>query len=194
MIIYVVIQNCILIYWLICVWLLPSLQMWSLMFQAYINPIAAARARGPAQNSGPTIQDYLSRPRPTWSVQDRLPPWHTLLYWSFVIKETNVFLMAAFPFIRLHPYFSLSHIDIALSESGAGRMWNVMVHASLYRQVEPTVVLWARMNKGTHKVNVQLARASLVWTLLMVCVLSNVADVFLFSWRSYWWCYIKCLG
>ncbi|KAI3358501.1 hypothetical protein L3Q82_014919, partial [Scortum barcoo] len=33
---------------------------------AYINPIAAARARGPAQNSGPTIQDYLSRPRPTW--------------------------------------------------------------------------------------------------------------------------------
>lgn len=34
--------------------------------QAYINPIAAARARGPVQNSGPTIQDYLSRPRPTW--------------------------------------------------------------------------------------------------------------------------------
>uniref|UniRef100_A0A3Q3XJ10 Uncharacterized protein n=1 Tax=Mola mola TaxID=94237 RepID=A0A3Q3XJ10_MOLML len=33
---------------------------------AYINPIAAARARGPAQSSGPTIQDYLSRPRPTW--------------------------------------------------------------------------------------------------------------------------------
>ncbi|XP_029977182.1 protein FAM133 isoform X5 [Salarias fasciatus] len=33
---------------------------------AYINPIAAARARGPIQNSGPTIQDYLSRPRPTW--------------------------------------------------------------------------------------------------------------------------------
>ncbi|XP_029370228.1 protein FAM133 [Echeneis naucrates] len=33
---------------------------------AYINPIAAARARGPVQNSGPTIQDYLSRPRPTW--------------------------------------------------------------------------------------------------------------------------------
>uniref|UniRef100_A0A1A8BXA1 Family with sequence similarity 133, member B n=1 Tax=Nothobranchius kadleci TaxID=1051664 RepID=A0A1A8BXA1_NOTKA len=33
---------------------------------AYINPIAAARARGPAQASGPTIQDYLSRPRPTW--------------------------------------------------------------------------------------------------------------------------------
>ncbi|XP_009886219.1 PREDICTED: protein FAM133B [Charadrius vociferus] len=25
-----------------------------------------ARARGPAQNSGPTIQDYLNRPRPTW--------------------------------------------------------------------------------------------------------------------------------
>lgn len=34
--------------------------------QAYVNPIAAARARGPVQNSGPTIQDYLSRPRPTW--------------------------------------------------------------------------------------------------------------------------------
>uniref|UniRef100_A0A8C6UPS4 Uncharacterized protein n=1 Tax=Neogobius melanostomus TaxID=47308 RepID=A0A8C6UPS4_9GOBI len=33
---------------------------------AYINPIAAARARGPAQSSGPSIQDYLSRPRPTW--------------------------------------------------------------------------------------------------------------------------------
>uniref|UniRef100_A0A3B5LUY3 Family with sequence similarity 133 member B n=1 Tax=Xiphophorus couchianus TaxID=32473 RepID=A0A3B5LUY3_9TELE len=33
---------------------------------AYINPIAAARAKGPVQNSGPTIQDYLSRPRPTW--------------------------------------------------------------------------------------------------------------------------------
>lgn len=33
---------------------------------AYINPIAAARARGPVQSSGPSIQDYLSRPRPTW--------------------------------------------------------------------------------------------------------------------------------
>ncbi|RXN26505.1 HEPACAM family member 2-like protein [Labeo rohita] len=33
---------------------------------AYLNPIAAARARGPAPNSGPTIQDYLSRPRPSW--------------------------------------------------------------------------------------------------------------------------------
>uniref|UniRef100_A0A8C9EXC5 Uncharacterized protein n=1 Tax=Pavo cristatus TaxID=9049 RepID=A0A8C9EXC5_PAVCR len=32
---------------------------------AYMNPIAMARARGPAQNSGPTIQDYLNRPRPT---------------------------------------------------------------------------------------------------------------------------------
>ncbi|XP_009875517.1 PREDICTED: protein FAM133-like [Apaloderma vittatum] len=31
-----------------------------------MNPIAMARARGPAQNSGPTIQDYLNRPRPTW--------------------------------------------------------------------------------------------------------------------------------
>ncbi|XP_029701111.1 protein FAM133 isoform X3 [Takifugu rubripes] len=36
---------------------------------AYVNPIAAARARGPVQNSGPTIQDYLSRPRPTWSIE-----------------------------------------------------------------------------------------------------------------------------
>lgn len=44
------------------------LQMWLLACQAYINPIAAARARGPVQNSGPTIQDYLSRPRPTWWV------------------------------------------------------------------------------------------------------------------------------
>uniref|UniRef100_A0A3Q3DAP5 Family with sequence similarity 133 member B n=1 Tax=Hippocampus comes TaxID=109280 RepID=A0A3Q3DAP5_HIPCM len=33
---------------------------------AYVNPIAAARSRGPVQNSGPTIQDYLGRPRPTW--------------------------------------------------------------------------------------------------------------------------------
>uniref|UniRef100_A0A8C5X102 Family with sequence similarity 133 member B n=1 Tax=Malurus cyaneus samueli TaxID=2593467 RepID=A0A8C5X102_9PASS len=33
---------------------------------AYMNPIAMARARGPAPNSGPTIQDYLNRPRPTW--------------------------------------------------------------------------------------------------------------------------------
>uniref|UniRef100_A0A8B9JLE0 Family with sequence similarity 133 member B n=1 Tax=Astyanax mexicanus TaxID=7994 RepID=A0A8B9JLE0_ASTMX len=33
---------------------------------AYVNPIAAARARGPTPVSGPTIQDYLSRPRPTW--------------------------------------------------------------------------------------------------------------------------------
>ncbi|MCJ8746228.1 hypothetical protein PDJAM_G00139370 [Pangasius djambal] len=32
----------------------------------YMNPIAAARARGPTPVSGPTIQDYLSRPRPTW--------------------------------------------------------------------------------------------------------------------------------
>uniref|UniRef100_A0AAY5EWX2 Family with sequence similarity 133 member B n=1 Tax=Electrophorus electricus TaxID=8005 RepID=A0AAY5EWX2_ELEEL len=32
----------------------------------YLNPIAAARARGPAPVTGPTIQDYLSRPRPTW--------------------------------------------------------------------------------------------------------------------------------
>ncbi|XP_062342720.1 protein FAM133 isoform X1 [Osmerus eperlanus] len=33
---------------------------------AYVNPIAASRSRGPASNAGPTIQDYLSRPRPTW--------------------------------------------------------------------------------------------------------------------------------
>ncbi|TNN62321.1 Protein FAM133 [Liparis tanakae] len=33
---------------------------------AYINPIAASRSRGPANNAGPTIQDYLGRPRPTW--------------------------------------------------------------------------------------------------------------------------------
>ena len=34
-------------------------------FQAFMNPIAMARARGPAANSGPTIRDYLSRHRPT---------------------------------------------------------------------------------------------------------------------------------
>ncbi|XP_017950298.1 protein FAM133B isoform X3 [Xenopus tropicalis] len=33
---------------------------------AYMNPIAMARARGPSSSGGPTIQDYLSRPRPTW--------------------------------------------------------------------------------------------------------------------------------
>ncbi|XP_004648286.1 protein FAM133A [Octodon degus] len=33
---------------------------------AYMNPIAMARWRGPTQSSGPTIQDYLNRPRPTW--------------------------------------------------------------------------------------------------------------------------------
>ncbi|XP_043545628.1 protein FAM133 isoform X2 [Chiloscyllium plagiosum] len=33
---------------------------------AFINPVALARARGPAPSSGPSIQDYLSRPRPTW--------------------------------------------------------------------------------------------------------------------------------
>ncbi|KAM8770265.1 protein FAM133B isoform 1-T1 [Rhynchonycteris naso] len=33
---------------------------------AYMNPIAMARSRGPVQSSGPTIQDYLNRPRPTW--------------------------------------------------------------------------------------------------------------------------------
>ncbi|EHB16234.1 Protein FAM133B, partial [Heterocephalus glaber] len=33
---------------------------------AYMNPIAMARSRGPIQSSGPTIQDYLNLPRPTW--------------------------------------------------------------------------------------------------------------------------------
>ncbi|XP_018413100.1 PREDICTED: protein FAM133B [Nanorana parkeri] len=33
---------------------------------AYMNPIAMARSRGPVASGGPTIQDYLSRPRPTW--------------------------------------------------------------------------------------------------------------------------------
>uniref|UniRef100_A0A8D2AQY7 Protein FAM133B n=1 Tax=Sciurus vulgaris TaxID=55149 RepID=A0A8D2AQY7_SCIVU len=33
---------------------------------AYPNPIAMARSRGPIQSSGPTTQDYLNRPRPTW--------------------------------------------------------------------------------------------------------------------------------
>uniref|UniRef100_A0A8C5BXM6 Uncharacterized protein n=1 Tax=Gadus morhua TaxID=8049 RepID=A0A8C5BXM6_GADMO len=32
---------------------------------AYVNPIAASRSKGPT-SSGPSIQDYLSRPRPTW--------------------------------------------------------------------------------------------------------------------------------
>ncbi|XP_069770048.1 protein FAM133 isoform X3 [Narcine bancroftii] len=33
---------------------------------AFVNPVALARARGSAPSSGPSIQDYLSRPRPTW--------------------------------------------------------------------------------------------------------------------------------
>uniref|UniRef100_A0ABI8A8V4 Family with sequence similarity 133 member B n=1 Tax=Felis catus TaxID=9685 RepID=A0ABI8A8V4_FELCA len=31
-----------------------------------MNPIAMARSRGPIQSSGPMIQNYLNRPRPTW--------------------------------------------------------------------------------------------------------------------------------
>ncbi|XP_059568283.1 protein FAM133B isoform X3 [Myotis daubentonii] len=38
----------------------------NILLQAYMNPIAMARSRGPVQSSGPTIQDYLNRPRPTW--------------------------------------------------------------------------------------------------------------------------------
>eukprot|EP00057_Strongylocentrotus_purpuratus_P021122 XP_011675596.1 PREDICTED: protein FAM133-like [Strongylocentrotus purpuratus] len=33
---------------------------------AFVNPIAAARASGPRPQAGPSIQEYLSRPRPTW--------------------------------------------------------------------------------------------------------------------------------
>lgn len=34
---------------------------------AYVNPIAAARAAGPREPTGPTIQDFLNRPgRPSW--------------------------------------------------------------------------------------------------------------------------------
>ncbi|XP_036809317.1 protein FAM133-like [Oncorhynchus mykiss] len=33
---------------------------------SYVNPIAASCANGPAPNAGPSIQDYLRRPRPTW--------------------------------------------------------------------------------------------------------------------------------
>lgn len=34
---------------------------------AFMNPIAMARARGPAQTGGgPSIKDYLNRERPTW--------------------------------------------------------------------------------------------------------------------------------
>ena len=41
--------------------------------KAYMNPIAMARSRGPIQSSGPTIQDYLNRPRPTWYLWNNLP-------------------------------------------------------------------------------------------------------------------------
>uniref|UniRef100_A0A2K6MGG2 Family with sequence similarity 133 member B n=1 Tax=Rhinopithecus bieti TaxID=61621 RepID=A0A2K6MGG2_RHIBE len=33
---------------------------------AYMNPTAVVRSRGPVQSSGPTIQDFLNRTRPTW--------------------------------------------------------------------------------------------------------------------------------
>ncbi|XP_071941233.1 protein FAM133B-like [Antedon mediterranea] len=41
---------------------------------AYVNPIAAARAKGPVETGGTSIQDYLNRPgRPTWEeFQERL--------------------------------------------------------------------------------------------------------------------------
>lgn len=59
-------------------------------------------------------------------------------------------------------------------------MWNFLVYASAYRQPEPTVVLWAKMNQETHKVKVQLARAhwfglyiwSVCFAMLQVCFYS----------------------
>ncbi|EHB18207.1 Protein FAM133B [Heterocephalus glaber] len=42
------------------------MQLICFFLKAYMNPIAMARSRGPIQSSGPTIQDYLNRPRPTW--------------------------------------------------------------------------------------------------------------------------------
>ncbi|XP_031651006.1 protein FAM133-like isoform X2 [Oncorhynchus kisutch] len=42
------------------------MSMCCLFGKSYVNPIAASRANGPAPNAGPSIQDYLSRPRPTW--------------------------------------------------------------------------------------------------------------------------------
>lgn len=54
-----------------------------IVFQAYLNPIAAARARGPAPNAGPTIQDYLSRPRPSWCGDDH--SWTNNAYMWFVV-------------------------------------------------------------------------------------------------------------
>lgn len=69
--------------------------------KAYMNPIAMARSRGPIQSSGPTIQDYLNRPRPTWYfsvylfisltllpllIVEHLPSdkWFLLIFWSFI--------------------------------------------------------------------------------------------------------------
>lgn len=50
------------------------------IFKAYMNPIAMARSRGPAPSSGPTIQDYLNRPRPTWyATNDHFVPFIRLL-------------------------------------------------------------------------------------------------------------------
>lgn len=39
-----------------------------------MNPIAMARARGPAASSGPSIRDYLSRERPSLLALPLTPP------------------------------------------------------------------------------------------------------------------------
>ena len=36
------------------------------LLQGFVNPIAAARASGPAPSSGPSIKDFFNRPRPSW--------------------------------------------------------------------------------------------------------------------------------
>lgn len=105
---------------------MPPLEMWCLLFQAYINPIAAARARGPAQNSGPTIQDYLSRPRPTWWGQNRqLLSCHTDPRFK---RRQMYFLQIYCPFV-----------DVAI----------ILVQGQyeISRQQQPAVVLLAMMNK-----------------------------------------------
>ncbi|CAM1154364.1 Uncharacterised protein g11189 [Pycnogonum litorale] len=59
---------------------------------AFINPIAAARARGPVQASGPTIKDYLNRDRPTWEevkeiIQKQKKESSTLAAWEESLND-----------------------------------------------------------------------------------------------------------
>ncbi|XP_071033247.1 protein FAM133 isoform X2 [Parasteatoda tepidariorum] len=59
---------------------------------AFMNPIAMARARGPATSGGPSIRDYLNRDRPSWEevkqiMQKKKEGSHTLAAWEAKMNE-----------------------------------------------------------------------------------------------------------